>query len=301
VRRPQDGVEARDEGRERGASVVELVIVTSLLLIILGAVFAVVVRQQNLALGESRRTENLNAARAAIATLNRDLAQNVGIVSIVKACSSCVGSSDITFLSQTGSDADSTRVFAPNQVRLYVDAQNRIIEETTPPDDPEASQLTYDDYEPAVRVVGTSVIDKHGLFIFYDDQDPPATTTKAADVASVWITLSIQTTTSQSVAPTVVQNWVWLLQGVADYGRTNPPPPTNVAPTTSAPPATTAPPTTIAGTSTTKKSTTTSKSTTTTKCSSNCSTTTTRRATTTTKKTTTTVKKTTTTRKGVPS
>jgi len=70
---------------EDGISVVEVVIVMSILLVVGGAIFGAIGTVQNLAVGESRRTENLNQARVAIGAANRSLAQHVGILNIVLA------------------------------------------------------------------------------------------------------------------------------------------------------------------------------------------------------------------------
>jgi type II secretory pathway pseudopilin PulG len=247
---------------EDGISILEVVIVMAILLVVGGAIFGAIGTVQNLAVGESRRTENLNQARVAMGAANRSLAQNVGILDIVPACSGCIGSSDVTFLSQIGADADPARKFVPNKVRLYVDTAQQVVEEVTMPDDPTADPITYNG-APRRRVLAGSVVDQHGLFIFYDDQKPPRTTTDEDEAASVWINLAIRTASNGSVPATVIQNWVWLLQGTAEIDRTAPTPPTSIAPTTTAPPTTVAPPTT-AGPTTTVKPTTTTKATATT-------------------------------------
>ena len=191
------------------------------------------------------------------------------------ACSGCPGSSDVTFLSQVGAAADPARKFVPRKVRLYVDDAQQIVEEVTAPDNPDADPVTYNG-TPRRRVLAGSVVDQQALFIFYDDQKPPRTTTDEDEAASVWINLAIRTGGNSSIPATVIQNWVWLVQGTAEIDRTAPPPPTSIPPTTTTttPPTTKAPsstaptttvkPTTTNATATTVKTTTTVKATTTT-------------------------------------
>jgi hypothetical protein len=80
-------------------------------------------------------------------------------------------------------------------------------EAVTPPDDPNASPITYTG-TPAVRVVGRGVVSSGSLFSFRDSADNPTTTPSA--VRSVVINLSVDLPSGTPVPPTVLSSRVFL-------------------------------------------------------------------------------------------
>jgi hypothetical protein len=148
------------------------------------------------AAGSDRRQEQLAQGRLMMAVLTKDLRTATKLTAI--------GGSDVTFLATLNTAAATS---PPNQLRLYVDAQGRLVEAVTPPDDPAATPVTYTG-TPTTRVVGTDVAGAASLFTFKDSSDQPTTTPGA--VASVALSLSVSTSTDASVPPTTLTSQVWL-------------------------------------------------------------------------------------------
>jgi type II secretory pathway pseudopilin PulG len=188
---------ARLRGRhgQAGVTVVEMTVVVALLALVLAMALQGLSAYQRAAAATDMRQRNLDEARSIMAVLTKDLRTATSFTSLA--------SGDVTFLGLVNTAATAP----PNRLRLYVDGQGVVREATTPPDDPNASPITYTG-TPAVRVVGRGVVNGGSLFSFRDSSD--ATTTALSAVTSVVINLSVDLPSAAPVPPTVLSSRVFL-------------------------------------------------------------------------------------------
>jgi type II secretory pathway pseudopilin PulG len=180
---------------QAGITVFEMTVVVALLGIVLAlAMQGLSSFQRSVATTEIRQ-QNLDEARVAMAVLTKDLRTATSF--------SALATSDVTFLALVNTGATAP----PNQLRLYVDGQGVLREVTTPPDDPNASPITYLG-PPQIRVVGRGVVNTGSLLSFRDSADLPTTTLSA--VTSVVITLTVDLPSGAPVPPTVLSSRVFL-------------------------------------------------------------------------------------------
>jgi hypothetical protein len=203
----------RSRDPEAGVTVVELVVVIALLSLVLAMVYQSVASYQGAAAASDARLQNLDEARVVMAVLARDLRTATTFCGpATPSCPAAFEQDDVTFLGILETTAASgASASLPSKIRLYVDGQGQLVEAVTPPDDPDASPLTYDG-TPTTRVVGRHLVDHEDrLFTFYDDQTPPQEVTSPASVvASVAISLSVRVPSHTSVPATVLESHVWL-------------------------------------------------------------------------------------------
>ncbi len=183
---------ARGQG---GVTMVEMVVVVALLGLVLAMALQGLTAYQRATAGADVRQRNLDEARVVMAVLTRDLRTATSF--------SSVSATDVTFLGLLNTGATAP----PNQMRLYVDANGVLREAVTPPDDPNASTITYTG-TPTTRVVGRGLVNTSTLLSFRDPSD--AVTTSASAVASVVITLSVGLPSASAVPPTVLTSRVFL-------------------------------------------------------------------------------------------
>ena len=188
---------ARLRGRrgQAGVTVVEMTVVVALLALVLAMALQGLSAYQRAAAATDMRQRNLDEARSIMAVLTKDLRTATSFSSLA--------GGDVTFLGLVNTAATAP----PNRLRLYVDGQGVVRETTTPPDDPNASPITYTG-TPAVRVVGRGVVSSGSLLSFRDSSD--ATTTALSAVTSVVINLSVDLPSSAPVPPTVLSSRVFL-------------------------------------------------------------------------------------------
>ena len=188
---------ARLRGRrgQAGVTVVEMTVVVALLALVLAMALQGLSAYQRAAAATDMRQRNLDEARSIMAVLTKDLRTATSFSSLA--------GGDVTFLGLVNTAANAP----PNRLRLYVDGQGVVRETTTPPDDPNASPITYTG-TPAVRVVGRGVVSSGSLLSFRDSSD--ATTTALSAVTSVVINLSVDLPSSAPVPPTVLSSRVFL-------------------------------------------------------------------------------------------
>jgi type II secretory pathway pseudopilin PulG len=185
----------RHRDDQAGITVFEMTVVVALLGIVLAlAMQGLSSFQRSVATTEIRQ-QNLDEARVAMAVLTKDLRTATSF--------SALATSDVTFLALVNTGATAP----PNQLRLYVDGQGVLREVTTPPDDPNASPITYLG-PPQIRVVGRGVVNTGSLLSFRDSADLPTTTLSA--VTSVVITLTVDLPSGAPVPPTVLSSRVFL-------------------------------------------------------------------------------------------
>jgi type II secretory pathway pseudopilin PulG len=183
---------ARGQG---GITVIEMTVVIALLGLVLAMALQGLTAYQRAAAAADVRQRNLDEARVVMAVLTRDLRTATEF--------SATSATDVTFtgLLNTGATAP------PNQLRLYVDGSGVLREAVTPPDDPNASPVTYTG-TPTTRVVGRGLVDTSTLLSFRDSSD--TATTSLTAVTSVVITLSVDLPSAAAVPPTVLSSRVFL-------------------------------------------------------------------------------------------
>jgi competence protein ComGC len=180
---------------QAGVTVMEMTVVVALLAVVLVVAFEGLTSYQEATAGNAARLRNLEEARVSMAVVTKDLRTASSF--------SALAAADVTFLGHL----NTTATGPPNQVRLYVDGQGRLLEAVTPPDNPAANPITYTG-APVTRVVGEGLVAGGSLLDYRDAADSP--TTVAADVASVVVTLSVDLPTPVEVPATVLTSRVAL-------------------------------------------------------------------------------------------
>ena len=182
---------------QAGITMVEMAVVVALLGLVLAMAMQGVVSYQRATAGADTRQQNLEQARAVMAVLTKDLRTATEF--------STTTASDVIFKGLLN-----TAATAPaNQLRLYADSGGVLREAVTPPDNPNASPLTYTG-TPTTRIVGQGLVSTSGLLSFRDSSD--AVTTSLTAVASVVVTVSVDlpSRSGGDVPPTVLSSRVFL-------------------------------------------------------------------------------------------
>jgi type II secretory pathway pseudopilin PulG len=186
----------REDG-QAGITVVEMAVVVAVLGLVLTMAMQGLVSYQRAAAGADTRQQNLEQARTVMAVLSKDLRTATAFTAMT--------ATDVTFtgLLNTASTAPA------NQLRLYVDSSGVLREAVTPPDNPNASPLTYTG-TPTTRMVGRGLVNTSGLLSFRDSSD--AVTTSLTAVTSVVISVSVDLPSRSGidVPPTVLSSRVFL-------------------------------------------------------------------------------------------
>jgi type II secretory pathway pseudopilin PulG len=193
---------ARREG-QAGITVVEMTVVIGLLGLVLAVAFQSVAAYQRAAAASDSRQQNLDQARTVMAVLTRDLRTARSF--------SALAAGDVTFLGLLNTGATAP----PNRIRLYVDAQGVLREAITPPNNPNASPVTYTG-TPTTRVVGNGLVNTGSLLSFRDSADN--VTADPTEVTSVVVTLSVDLPSGAPVPPTVLSSRVFLPNVAAASG-----------------------------------------------------------------------------------
>jgi type II secretory pathway pseudopilin PulG len=188
---------------EAGVNMVEMTVAIALLGLVLAMAFQGVTSYQRATAATNSRQQNLEEARAVMAVVTKDLRTARSF--------SALAASDVTFLGLLNTAATAP----PNRVRLYTDAQGVLREAVTPPDNPNASPVTYTG-TPTTRVVGRGLVSTGGLLSFRDASDNPTTT--VSEVTSVVIALSVDLPSVAPVPPTVLTSRVFLPNVAAASG-----------------------------------------------------------------------------------
>ena len=182
---------------QAGITMVEMAVVVALLGLVLAMAMQGVVSYQRATAGADTRQQNLEQARAAMAVLTKDLRTATEF--------STTTASDVIFKGLLN-----TAATAPaNQLRLYADSGGVLREAVTPPDNPNASPLTYTG-TPTTRIVGQGLVSISSLLSYRDSTD--AVTTSLTAVTSVVITVSVDlpSRSGVDVPPTVLTSRVFL-------------------------------------------------------------------------------------------
>ena len=189
-------VRPREDG-QAGITMVEMAVVVALLGLVLTVAMQGVVSYQRATAGADTRQQNLEEARTVMAVLTKDLRTATAFTTMT--------ATDVTFTGLLN-----TAATAPaNQLRLWVDAGGVLREAVTPPDNPNASPLTYTG-TPTTRIVGRGLVSTAGLLSFRDTAD--AVTTSLTAVRSVVITVSVDlpSRSGVDVPATVLSSRVFL-------------------------------------------------------------------------------------------
>jgi prepilin-type N-terminal cleavage/methylation domain-containing protein len=190
ARRPAD----RDQA---GVTMVEMAVVVALLGLVLTMAFQGLISYQRATASADTRQQNLDQARIVMAVLTKDLRTATEF--------SAMTTSDVTFTGLLNTAATAP----PNQLRLYADAGGVLREAVTPPDDPNASPLTYTG-TPTTRVVGRGLVSTSGLLSFRDSSDAVTTTLTAVTSVVVTVSVDLPSQSGAEVPPTVLTSRVFL-------------------------------------------------------------------------------------------
>jgi prepilin-type N-terminal cleavage/methylation domain-containing protein len=188
----------RRAGRDQaGVTMVEMAVVVALLGLVLTMAFQGLISYQRAAASADTRQQNLDQARIVMAVLTKDLRTATEFTAMT--------ASDVTFTGLLNTAATAP----PNQLRLYADAGGVLREAVTPPDDPNASPLTYT-ATPTTRVVGRGLVSTSGLLSFRDSSDAVTTTLTAVTSVVVTVTVDLPSQSGAEVPPTVLTSRVFL-------------------------------------------------------------------------------------------
>jgi hypothetical protein len=162
---------------ERGVSgLLEVVMTILLMAIVLAAVFAATVSTTRATEGTGDRLQNLDEARVLMATTSKDVRTAVRL---------SAGTSPFVTADKNEAvfygNIDTTS--APKKVRIYIDAQHRLIEQVWDPDPGStAPNYTYATTTPTVRMVGRYVANNSAtpIFTYVDANDAPLSPTPLA-------------------------------------------------------------------------------------------------------------------------
>jgi type II secretory pathway pseudopilin PulG len=185
------------ERGQAGITMVEMAVVVALLGLVLTMAMQGVLSYQRATASADTRQDNLDQARTVMAVLTKDLRTATAFTAMT--------ATDVTFTGLLN-----TAATAPaNQLRLWVDSNGVLREAVTPPDDPNASPLTYTG-TPTTRIVGRGLVSTSGLLSYRDSAD--AVTTSLTAVTSVVITVSVDlpSRSGADVPPTVLTSRVFL-------------------------------------------------------------------------------------------
>ena len=188
----------RPAGRDQaGVTMVEMAVVVALLGLVLTMAFQGLISYQRAAASADTRQQNLDQARIVMAVLTKDLRTATEFTAMT--------ASDVTFTGLLNTAATAP----PNQLRLYADAGGVLREAVTPPDDPNASPITYTG-TPTTRVVGRGLVSTSGLLSFRDSSDAVTTTLTAVTSVVVTVTVDLPSQSGAEVPPTVLTSRVFL-------------------------------------------------------------------------------------------
>lgn len=188
----------RPAGRDQaGVTMVEMAVVVALLGLVLTMAFQGLISYQRAAASADTRQQNLDQARIVMAVLTKDLRTATEFTAMT--------ATDVTFTGLLNTAATAP----PNQLRLYADAGGVLREAVTPPDDPNASPLTYTG-TPTTRVVGRGLVSTSGMLSFRDSSDAVTTTLTAVTSVVVTVSVDLPSQSGAEVPPTVLTSRVFL-------------------------------------------------------------------------------------------
>jgi hypothetical protein len=154
---------------ERGVGLLEVVCTMLLMGIVMGAVFAAMASTSKATEGTGARLRNLDEARVLMATTSKDVRTAVRLSAGTSPFVLAKANEAIFY-----ANLDTTS--APKKVRIYVDAQHRLIEQVWSKDPAStAPNYTYNTTTPTLRLVGRYVANTSAtpIFTYVDANDTP--------------------------------------------------------------------------------------------------------------------------------
>ena len=201
---------------ESGMSLLELVVVTSIMSVILGFVLPAFSSIQRADVGNALRNENLGEARVLMGTVSKDI-RTAARISSTSSPFLLADDREVTFYANLNLTTS-----CPKRIHIYVDATSRLVEEVTDPDAGDTPPDCEYNGTPMVRLVGRFIANtpSQPLFTFYYElagmptafttTNTPLSATNLLLVEAVGIRFSIRKGTNFVVAPTTVVNRVRL-------------------------------------------------------------------------------------------
>jgi prepilin-type N-terminal cleavage/methylation domain-containing protein len=197
---------------EAGFTIVEVMVAVVMLAIVLAVMYKGMDSISASAAGTEERLVNLEEARVMMATVTKDL-RTAARPDPNSAPFELANSRELTFYANLGSTS------GPSKVHIFVDAENRIIEEVTQPDAGSAPNYTYTG-APSVRAVGSYVVPGTQIFTYqYFNETTSAfvalnTLPLSADdrklVESIEVRISIRKSSTAATPATTLVNRVRL-------------------------------------------------------------------------------------------
>jgi type II secretory pathway pseudopilin PulG len=186
----------REDG-QAGITVVEMAVVVALLGLVLTMAMQGLLSYQRAAASADTRQQNLDQARTVMAVLTKDLRTATEFIAM--------SATDVTFTGLLN-----TAATAPaNRLRLWVDSSGVLREAVTPPDNPNASPLTYTG-TPTTRIVGRGLVSTSGLLSFRDSSDNVTSTLTAVTSVVITVSVDLPSQSGTDVLPTVLTSRVFL-------------------------------------------------------------------------------------------
>jgi type II secretory pathway pseudopilin PulG len=199
-----------------GSSLIEVVVVVSLLLVVLGIAFDGIVSMQRANSGASERLGNNAEASLLMDATTKDLRTAVRLQA---------GGSPffIAMPNEVQFTATLNQTSAPVLIHLYIDSSQRLVETTTQPDPNSGPNYTYGQNPPTSRLVAQNVANPPAtpIFVYYNGAAPPAqlvpgsgpvglSATDLLAVHSVDVTYVVRHGTNLYENPTIFSNHVRL-------------------------------------------------------------------------------------------
>jgi type II secretory pathway pseudopilin PulG len=185
------------ERGQAGITMVEMAVVVALLGLVLTMAMQGVLSYQRATGSADTRQDNLDQARTVMAVLTKDLRTATAFTAMT--------ATDVTFTGLLNTAATAP----PNQLRLWVDSNGVLREAVTPPDDPNASPLTYTG-TPTTRIVGRGLVSTSGLLSSRDSADAVTTTLTAVTSVVITVSVDLPSRSGAEVPPTVLTSRVFL-------------------------------------------------------------------------------------------
>lgn len=162
---------------ERGFTMVEVMVTVVMLSIVLAVLYRGLDALQTSAMGSEERLVNLEEGRVMMATITKDI-RTAARLDPSGSPFEVADAREVVFYANIGSTN------GPSKVHIYVDGENRLIEEVIPPSGT-APNYTYTT-DPKVRAVGSYVVPGSPLFKY---QYYSESTSSFVDLASVPLSL----------------------------------------------------------------------------------------------------------------